>query len=161
MKIIIWFIACFATIIATPPQQEAVKFNQYPLTEIQKKEIILNESEYEKKLRQPIPRQDPNRYTQEEVKTIIRQEVARQGGSMADVGIALAIAEVESGYRANAKNPNSSASGVYQLLDSTADAWGVVDVFDPFDNCAGAIKQIIKGNLSPWNFSRAKWEKLI
>lgn len=33
------------------------------------------------------------------------------------------VAGIESGYKADAKNPNSSARGVYQMLDKTADSY--------------------------------------
>lgn len=161
MKTILLFIACYTTIVATPLQPEQIQFKSYPLTETQKKEIILKESDYEKKLREPIPRQNLDRYTQDEIKTLIRQEVERQGGSVQDVATALAISECESGNNYLAKNPNSSSKGVYQILDSTAVAWGVVDVYSPVDNCRGAIKQIVKGNLKPWKASENCWKNKI
>lgn len=40
----------------------------------------------------------------------------------------------------NAKNPESSASGIFQLLKGTADNLGVKDPFDPGQNYAGYLK---------------------
>ena len=40
-------------------------------------------------------------------------------------------AEIESGFNPNAKNPNSSAGGLFQFIDSTAKQYGLQDRFDP------------------------------
>ncbi|MBO1021476.1 transglycosylase SLT domain-containing protein [Methylobacterium sp. SD274] len=40
-------------------------------------------------------------------------------------------AEIESGGNPNAKNPSSSAGGLYQFIDSTASRYGLTDKFDP------------------------------
>ncbi len=50
-----------------------------------------------------------------------------------------AVAWIESKFRPNAKNPNSTASGVMQFVLSTANAYGLADPFDPHANLdAGA-----------------------
>jgi hypothetical protein len=41
------------------------------------------------------------------------------------------IAQVESSLNPNAKNPNSSASGLFQFINSTARQYGLSDPFDP------------------------------
>lgn len=41
------------------------------------------------------------------------------------------IAQIESGGNINAKNPNSSAGGPFQFIDSTAKQYGLQDRFDP------------------------------
>lgn len=41
------------------------------------------------------------------------------------------IAQIESGGNVNAKNPNSSAGGPFQFIDSTAKQYGLKDRFDP------------------------------
>lgn len=51
-----------------------------------------------------------------------------------------AIYETESGRNPLAKNPNSSASGAFQLIKSTAKSLGVKDVFDIEDNYKGYRK---------------------
>lgn len=40
-------------------------------------------------------------------------------------------AEIESAMNPNAKNPNSSASGLFQFINSTAKAYGLSNPFDP------------------------------
>lgn len=51
-----------------------------------------------------------------------------------------AVYEVESGRNPKAKNPESSASGAFQLIKSTAKALGVNDVFDIAQNFEGMKK---------------------
>lgn len=51
-----------------------------------------------------------------------------------------AIYEVESSRNPKAKNPNSTASGGFQLIKQTAKALGVKDVFDLADNYQGYKK---------------------
>jgi hypothetical protein len=50
------------------------------------------------------------------------------------------IMEMESGGDPKAKNPDSTASGLFQLLKKTAKALGVKDVFDPEENYKGYLK---------------------
>jgi len=50
------------------------------------------------------------------------------------------IYEIESSRNPNAKNPDSSASGGFQLLKKTASNLGVKDVFDLADNYKGYLK---------------------
>jgi len=40
-------------------------------------------------------------------------------------------AQIESGMDPNARNPNSTAGGLFQFLDSTAEAYNLTDKFDP------------------------------
>jgi len=51
-----------------------------------------------------------------------------------------AIYEIESGRNPNAKNPTSSASGAFQLINKTAKKLGVTDVFDIAENYKGYLK---------------------
>jgi len=51
-----------------------------------------------------------------------------------------AIMLMESNGDPKAKNPTSSASGLFQLIKGTAESLGVTDVFDPADNYAGYKK---------------------
>lgn len=50
------------------------------------------------------------------------------------VEYALATAQRESGFNPKAKNPNSSASGLFQFIDGTWKDYGRGDVFDPYAN---------------------------
>lgn len=51
-----------------------------------------------------------------------------------------AIALMESNLDPKAKNPESSASGLFQLINKTAKDLGVKDVFDPAENYQGYLK---------------------
>lgn len=83
---------------------------------------------------------------------------------------AIRIAEAESGYRADAKNPNSSATGVFQFLWSTWDAykcdgerWDYVDNTRCFyklyiEQTARYARKGLVYDFSDWNASRSKWD---
>lgn len=49
------------------------------------------------------------------------------------------VAMIESGGNPNAQNPNSSAGGLFQQIDSNAAAYGVEDKFDPVQSTQGAV----------------------
>lgn len=69
---------------------------------------------------------------------------------------ALRIMECESRGDPNAKNPNSSASGLFQHLArlwperAAAAGWADADVFDPFANIAVAAWLLENGGTSHW-----------
>lgn len=69
---------------------------------------------------------------------------------------ALRIMECESRGDPNAKNPNSSASGLFQHLArlwperAAAAGWEDADVFDPFANIAVAAWLLENGGTSHW-----------
>jgi hypothetical protein len=69
---------------------------------------------------------------------------------------ALRIMECESRGDPNAKNPNSSASGLFQHLArlwpdrAAAAGWADADVFDPFANIAVAAWLLENGGPSHW-----------
>lgn len=48
-----------------------------------------------------------------------------------DPAALMRIAELESSLNPKAKNPNSSAGGLFQFIDGTAQAYGLADRFDP------------------------------
>lgn len=50
------------------------------------------------------------------------------------------VAMIESGGNPNAKNPASSATGLFQQIDSNAAAYGVVDRTDPVQSTEGAVR---------------------
>lgn len=68
---------------------------------------------------------------------IIRQISAQEG---VDPDTMLAIANIESGLNPNAKNPNSSAEGLFQQLDSNAKQYGVTNKRDAAQSTRGAAK---------------------
>lgn len=77
------------------------------------------------------------------------------------MGYAMSIAERESGLRPFAKNPGSSASGVYQFIDDTWDnmieAWPVMNdwtgtwVFSARANVLRAIRTAHERGWGPWS----------
>lgn len=59
-------------------------------------------------------------------------------------------AQIESGMRADARNPNSSAGGLFQFIDSTAKAYGLKNRFDPYEatDAAGRLARDNMASLS-------------
>lgn len=57
-----------------------------------------------------------------------------------DPRVGLRIAQIESGLDPNARNPKSSAGGVFQFLDSTAAHYGLRNKFDPAEAAAAAAR---------------------
>ena len=82
-----------------------------------------------------------------------------------DPDLAVAIARCESGLRAEAKNPTSSASGLFQQLavpywPGRAAALGYPEDTSPFDPTANArvsAWMMSTQGTSPWNPSRHCW----
>ena len=60
------------------------------------------------------------------------------------------IAYCESRYDPYASNPNSTAKGVFQFLNSSWAAWGEGDVYDPQANIRAAIKYYKHSGFRPW-----------
>jgi hypothetical protein len=81
---------------------------------------------------------------QEPIKELIRTEAKNQG---VDPDLAARIAEQESGFNPQAKNPKSSAAGLFQLLDTTRRELGgdPKKKFDPLENVRLGVK-LIKQN---------------
>lgn len=69
--------------------------------------------------------------TQDEIKTYITQEALKHGISPM---VALRIANCESGYDRLVKNQNSTATGIYQFLDSTWEHNCTGNRLDPYAN---------------------------
>lgn len=63
-----------------------------------------------------------------DIQSIITSAAQRYG---IDPQAMLAIAQIESSGNPMAKNPNSSAGGLFQFIDSTAKQYGLSDKFDP------------------------------
>lgn len=55
------------------------------------------------------------------------------------------IAEIESGLNPGARNPNSSAGGLFQFIDSTASQYGLADRFNP-EQAADAAARLARDN---------------
>lgn len=57
-----------------------------------------------------------------------------------DPKVGLRIAQIESGLNPNARNPKSSAGGLFQFIDGTAAQYGLRNRFDPVEAAAAAAK---------------------
>jgi hypothetical protein len=63
-----------------------------------------------------------------DVRSIVSAAAQKHG---VDANAMLTIAMLESSGNPNAKNPNSSAGGLFQFIDSTASQYGLANRFDP------------------------------
>ena len=75
-----------------------------------------------------------------------------------DAPVMLAIARAESEYNPLADNPDSTASGVFQILNGTWTDYGCTgNVWDEDDNidCARIIYD--ESGTRPWDASKDKW----
>lgn len=69
------------------------------------------------------------------------------------------IANAESGFNPKAKNSNSTAKGLFQILDSTWKSNGCIgDVYNPVDNIACAKLLYTRNGTHPWLASKSGWE---
>ncbi|MCF1471199.1 hypothetical protein FS763_04560 [Agrobacterium vitis] len=78
----------------------------------------------------------------ENIRGVISEAAARHG---VDPDALIDIASVESGFDPNAKNPNSSAGGLFQFVDGTAKQYGLADRFDAAQS-ADAAARLAKDN---------------
>ena len=78
-----------------------------------------------------------------------------------DYEILYRIAYCESGWKETAKNPNSSASGLFQFINSTWKRYGQGDVFDPYNNINAAIDLYRAEGTRPWDESRNCWKSVV
>lgn len=76
------------------------------------------------------------------IQDIITQAANRYG---VDPRTLLVTAQIESGLNPNARNPNSSAGGLFQFIDSTARGYGLKDRFDAAQ-AADAAARLLRDN---------------
>jgi soluble lytic murein transglycosylase-like protein len=94
------------------------------------------------------------------VKQLIKQYAVKYAVSPS---LALSIASCESQFNPRARNPNSTAKGVYQFTQGSwrgysIQKWGKVrDVFNPSYNAELAMYVISLHGTSPWLASRGCW----
>jgi hypothetical protein len=81
-------------------------------------------------------------YTKQQIEQIIIEEANKVG---VDPQAMLSIAHIESKLNPNAKNPRSSASGLFQFINSTGRQYGLKNAFDPRQN-ANAAARLMKDN---------------
>lgn len=82
-----------------------------------------------------------------------------------DPALFLRVARCESGLKPMAKNTESTASGIFQFLDSTFSSqlakYGMTgEKNDPLVQIELAAKMIADGGLSHWNASKSCWNTL-
>jgi hypothetical protein len=98
-------------------------------------------------------------YTRDEVVELIKSYSAFYGISP---DTSLRIAKCESGFNQAAKNPSSSASGVFQYLrgtwSNTEEGKAGISVFDADANVRAAVRHIATKGTSPWNASIHCWK---
>ncbi len=71
----------------------------------------------------------------------IADEIRRKAlAANLDPNAMVKIAQIESRLNPNAKNPNSSASGVFQFINSTGRQYGLKNPFDPLANIDAGIR---------------------
>jgi hypothetical protein len=119
--------------LGMPQQQQSPMQQQAPLAS-------LGAAPQEQKLPQFAAMQgsQPNQSIRDMVK---RQETA----SGLPAGFLTRTAEIESGFNPNAKNPNSSASGLFQFINSTAKQYGLSNPLDP-EASTRAVTQLALDN---------------
>jgi hypothetical protein len=105
----------------------------------------------------PVPTNE-HPYSRDEVVQLIKHYAAIY---KVDENLLLRIAKCESGYRWDAMNNHSTASGVFQYLVGTwkntpAGKQGI-SVFDADANVHMAVASIANGGLSHWNASKHCW----
>lgn len=89
------------------------------------------------------------------VEDIINKVIAEANRQGVDPAIALAMAQMESGFDTNATSP-AGAGGIFQLMPGTARGLGVKNVYDPDQNIRGGItylRQQMRAN--PGNLNNA------
>lgn len=78
------------------------------------------------------------------VRAAIARAAERHG---VDPGALEVIASLESSFDPSAQNPNSSAGGLFQFIDSTAQAYGLQNRFDP-DQASDAAARLARDNIN-------------
>lgn len=79
-----------------------------------------------------------------------------------DAPIMIEVARAESQFIPTAKNPNSSATGVFQILLSTWNGYKCTgNRTNAADNIACARKLYDASGTTPWNASKYMWGKFI
>lgn len=93
--------------------------------------------------------------------TYIRCRGEQLGMSNQDITKMIRIARAESNFNQYAKNPNSTAKGIYQFIDGTWRSNCLKDgnVYDFKDNIDCAWKVYQKQGDQPWNASKHIWNK--
>lgn len=93
--------------------------------------------------------------TPSEDQGVVRAMVA---AAFPDAPIMVYVADAESDFCSHADNPNSTAYGVFQILQGTWTAYGCTGSRgDAADNIKCARKIYDASGTQPWNASKSKW----
>ncbi|MBI2110674.1 transglycosylase SLT domain-containing protein [Candidatus Woesearchaeota archaeon] len=90
--------------------------------------------------------------------------ISKAVASQVSPELLLRVARCESGFKPSISNPRSTASGLFQFLDSTflryAQAYELPtdNKNDPSIQAELAAKMIADGGIEHWNASRSCWE---
>ena len=95
----------------------------------------------------PAPARRAEYNTQAEIRTLIAEMAKAYGVSQY---LALELGFIESRYDPSARNPSSTATGLFQFIDSTWDYYCEGDRIDPYDNARCAMERIADGGLWHW-----------
>ncbi len=96
--------------------------------------------------------------------------VARASELNVDAKLAVEIARAESRFIPDAKNPKSTATGIFQFLDGTFKHYcieeyeltdSMADKNDPDIQIECALQMLKDGGVHHWNASRDSWSKNI
>jgi hypothetical protein len=110
------------------------------------------------KVRVPVRRRPPVYLAPADIEALVRAYFTE-----ADVQQAINVIYCESRFNANAKNPRSSAAGLFQHLAGWYEGrWGVTGVFDPYDpeqsvRAGAALVYGTSSGWSNWDASRRCW----
>jgi hypothetical protein len=77
----------------------------------------------------------------------IREIITQEFNRRVPPSVGLTIGRVESGLNPNAKNPKSSAAGLFQIIKGTQKQYGVTDPYNPVQS-ARAAAQLAEDNYS-------------
>jgi soluble lytic murein transglycosylase-like protein len=112
---------------------------------------------------EPTPTPDESYYKAEPLR-YIRWKGQQLGYKDTDISVFIRIARAESGLNQYAKNPKSTAKGIYQFIDGTWRAYCLADgnVYNFVDNINCFYKVLAKDGfpkgLSHWNASKGVWK---
>ena len=98
--------------------------------------------------------QAPKGDSKEDVKRLI-EYYAKEYKIQSD--LPMRIAFCESGFRADARNAHSSATGVYQWINSSFAANCEGEQLNADDNVECGVRIIAEGRIHHWNASKACW----
>jgi hypothetical protein len=140
--------------IATPAEAAESRFAGKDKGKLQTWRQNFAEAQYmppQKKTEEEVKNNQP-----EEMKSIIRRVAEEEGFD--NPQLLINIADAESALNPRARNPKSSARGLFQILD--IHGLSEEERFNPEIATRWAIQEIRKNGTRAWNSSRSKWENM-